>query len=53
MGIFSQGSEWRKWDLHVHSTASDGKLSPREVIELAKNEGLSVIALTDHHMEGR
>ena len=49
MGIFSQGSEWRKWDLHVHSTASDGKLSPREVIELAKNEGLSVIALTDHH----
>ena len=35
-------------DLHVHSSASDGSLTPQEVVELAKNAGLSVFALTDH-----
>ena len=26
---FSKGSEWRKWDLHIHSNASsDGKATP-------------------------
>lgn len=35
-------------DLHLHSTASDGILSPRKVVEAAKAVGLSVIALTDH-----
>ena len=46
---YPRGSEWRKWDLHMHSAASDGKSSPCEIIEEAKNKGLSVIALTDHH----
>ena len=35
-------------DLHVHSTASDGTLSPQEVALYAKAKGLSAIALTDH-----
>ena len=35
-------------DLHVHSTASDGTLSPRELALYAKAKGLSAIALTDH-----
>ncbi len=35
-------------DLHVHSTASDGKLSPAEVIRQAAERGLSYIALADH-----
>lgn len=35
-------------DLHTHSTASDGTFSPRELIYLAKKEGLKAIALTDH-----
>ncbi len=35
-------------DLHVHSTASDGTLSPAQVVEEAKKAGLSAIALTDH-----
>ena len=47
--LFPRGSEWRKWDLHMHSTASDGKLNPKEIMEIARKEGLSVIALTDHH----
>lgn len=35
-------------DLHTHSTASDGTLSPSGVIEAAAAAGLDVVALTDH-----
>ena len=35
-------------DLHVHSTASDGSFTPAEVTALAREAGLTAIALTDH-----
>ncbi len=35
-------------DLHTHSTASDGALSPKEVVRAAREAGLSAIALSDH-----
>jgi len=35
-------------DLHTHSSASDGVLSPTELVQLAKTEGLAAIAITDH-----
>ncbi len=35
-------------DLHLHSSASDGSLSPKELIEYGANKNLSVMALTDH-----
>lgn len=35
-------------DLHMHSTASDGALSPTELVALSAQRGLSHIALTDH-----
>jgi len=35
-------------DLHTHSTASDGTLSPAGVVDLAVEHGLDVLALTDH-----
>ena len=35
-------------DLHVHSNASDGSLTPKEVADEAINMGLKAIALTDH-----
>lgn len=35
-------------DLHVHSSASDGSLLPKEVVKLAKESGISSFALTDH-----
>ena len=35
-------------DLHVHSTASDGSLTPERVVERARAAGLAGIALTDH-----
>ena len=38
----------REIDLHVHTTASDGTETPRELVELAKRKGLRTIAITDH-----
>jgi predicted metal-dependent phosphoesterase TrpH len=35
-------------DLHTHSTASDGTLSPRELVARAAAAGVEVLALTDH-----
>lgn len=35
-------------DLHCHSTASDGTFAPRDLIRLAKENGLTALALTDH-----
>lgn len=35
-------------DLHIHSTASDGRLTPYEIYEQAKLANLSFIAITDH-----
>jgi len=35
-------------DLHCHSTASDGVLSPAKVVQRAAANGVSVLALTDH-----
>lgn len=35
-------------DLHVHSTASDGRFAPAEIISKAAGLGLTVMALTDH-----
>lgn len=37
-----------KIDLHLHSTASDGSLSPSALVWAARSGGLDVIALTDH-----
>lgn len=35
-------------DLHVHSNASDGTLTPSEVVHLALQKNLAAIALSDH-----
>jgi predicted metal-dependent phosphoesterase TrpH len=39
-------------DFHVHSTASDGSLTPVEVVEEASRRGVDCIALTDHDAIG-
>lgn len=36
------------YDLHVHSFYSDGSLSPEQIVERAKEIGLSGLALSDH-----
>jgi len=36
------------YDLHTHSTASDGTLTPTQLVESAAVAGVKVMALTDH-----
>lgn len=36
-------------DLHIHSTASDGCLSPEQIVILAKSRGIDTIAISDHN----
>ncbi len=35
-------------DLHIHSTYSDGTMSPEGLVEYAKRKGLKAISITDH-----
>jgi predicted metal-dependent phosphoesterase TrpH len=35
-------------DLHAHTTASDGSLTPEELVRLAKQQGVATLAVTDH-----
>ena len=35
-------------DLHLHTYHSDGTRSPREVVDLAREHGLDIIAISDH-----
>jgi len=35
-------------DLHLHTTASDGLLSPIEVVDKAHNLGMAFLSITDH-----
>ena len=35
-------------DLHLHTLASDGRLTPTELIQLVVKQGLEIISVTDH-----
>jgi predicted metal-dependent phosphoesterase TrpH len=37
-----------QFDLHIHSTVSDGRLTPAEIVREAAERGLTYIALADH-----
>ncbi|QUX92772.1 PHP domain-containing protein [Marinomonas sp. A3A] len=43
-----EAASYRKVDLHTHSTRSDGRFSPTELVDLAVEQGVSLFALTDH-----
>ena len=45
---FALPGYWFKGCLHVHSTASDGCLTPEEVIDWYRSRGYHFLALTDH-----
>ena len=47
--IADRGSWWRRWDLHIHTNASDGKGTCEEILAEAQKKKISCIAVTDHH----
>lgn len=46
------GASAGRADLHTHSTASDGLDAPASLVKLARERGISVLALTDHDTVG-
>ena len=38
----------KKFEIHMHSTFSDGAFSPTRLVDIAKGNGVSVLCLTDH-----
>lgn len=41
-----------QYDLHLHTTTSDGSLSYKELLELAKERGILGLSITDHNCVG-
>src|SRR5688500_4080828 len=50
--VTSQPEPDRYVDLHLHTTWSDGRWAPRQVVEEAAQLGLAAIAITDHDVIG-
>ena len=48
MDLFDPKLPFFKGNLHCHTTVSDGKLSPDEVVALYRDLGYDFLALTDH-----
>lgn len=50
----NRGSEWSQWDLHFHTPASydyrDKSVSPQDIIDGLYNNGISLVAITDHYV---
>ncbi|MCD6361717.1 MAG: PHP domain-containing protein [Armatimonadetes bacterium] len=46
---FSVPGEWLKGNLHLHTTASDGLVTPQEAVELYQGAGYDFLAITDHN----
>lgn len=46
--LFNSSGTWYKGNLHMHTSLSDGMLSPEDAINVYKNAGYDFIAITDH-----
>ena len=52
MKLFDENKRFYKGNLHTHTTCSDGKLTPDEVLQEYADHGYDFIALTDHWKVG-
>lgn len=55
MSSINRGSEWRKWDLHVHTASSfdyvyKSSNTDELLVEAWKRHGIEVVAITDHFL---
>lgn len=49
--LFNDEGNWYKGNLHLHTTRSDGKISPEDAIRLYQKAGYDFLALTDHWVQ--
>ncbi len=45
---FQKPGRFYRGNLHTHSTESDGRFTPQQVVELYRNQGYDFLSLTDH-----
>jgi ABC-type cobalamin/Fe3+-siderophores transport system ATPase subunit len=54
MSDYSRGSEWRKWDLHIHTPSSydykDKSITNEQIINILSKNNISLAVITDHHI---
>ena len=48
--LIKEEGNFYKANLHMHTTVSDGKMTPLEVKEKYKEKGYSIVAYTDHEL---
>lgn len=50
---FSRGSEWRKWDLHLHTPSSydyqNGSVTNEDIVNKLVENNIALAVITDHH----
>lgn len=46
---FNEAGNWYKGNLHLHTTNSDGALSPLEMIKQYQKKGFHFLSITDHN----
>lgn len=49
-GLFDSPGKWLRGNLHCHTTNSDGRLTPQEVVDHYSACGYDFLALTDHEV---
>ena len=49
MGLHTEGN-WCKGNLHTHSTNSDGRKTPEEIVQIYKDHGYQFLAFTEHEL---
>ena len=47
---YSGKGNWYKGNLHCHTTDSDGRLTPQEVVDLYRSAGYDFLAISDHNI---
>ena len=50
--LLQNQNNWYKGNLHMHTTRSDGKVTPEEAKKIYYQAGYDFIALTDHRRPG-
>lgn len=48
--LLSNGKNFYKANMHMHTTVSDGRMTPEEVKKAYRAEGYSIVAFTDHEV---
>lgn len=51
--LLGPGKNWYKGNLHMHTTHSDGSVSPQEALKIYKKAGYDFVAMTDHWMQSQ